>query len=89
MASALTEVQVVPLARRILQLQPLRLTLAARFAIQDVFWAADGFPEIPKKGRRELERSLNRGQQLPTCVRANLSAARDFQPADRQGLRCS
>ncbi|MBS2549622.1 hypothetical protein KGQ19_22415 [Catenulispora sp. NL8] len=59
MASALQDTDVVPLARRILELRSLSLTLATRFAIQDTFWAADGFPEIPKKARHELARSLD------------------------------
>ena len=45
---------------------PLSSGPAARFAIQDVLWAGQGVPELPKRTRREIARGLDRDLDVLT-----------------------
>jgi hypothetical protein len=59
--AALPDAGLSAVAERIVSgTMPLSSGPAARFAIEDVLWAGQGAPEIPKKIRREIARDLDR-----------------------------
>ncbi|GHD76246.1 hypothetical protein GCM10010317_092300 [Streptomyces mirabilis] len=45
--------------RRILEQSPVQVSSSHRYQPEDLLWAEDAPPEIPKKARRELARALN------------------------------
>jgi very-short-patch-repair endonuclease len=57
--AALSDADLPKVAERILATQVLSVGAAARNAIQDVLWAAQGTYEIPKRTRREIARDLD------------------------------
>ena len=59
--AALPDAGLPSVAERIVSgTMPLSSGPAARFAIEDVLWAGQGFTDIPKKTRREIARDLDR-----------------------------
>src|SRR5437773_12126238 len=59
--AALPDAGLPSVAERIVSgTMPLSSGPAARFAIEDVLWAGQGFTDIPKKTRREIARNLDR-----------------------------
>jgi hypothetical protein len=65
--AALADANIPAVAERIVTgTMPLSSGPAARFAIEDVLWAGQGAPEIPKRIRSEIARDLDRDLDVLT-----------------------
>ncbi len=66
LADAARGADTVTLARRVLELGPTYIEAKTLFDIQDLLWADQGFPQIPKRTRREMVRDLDISSQVHT-----------------------
>ncbi|MEU9631598.1 hypothetical protein AB0D89_33065 [Streptomyces luteogriseus] len=53
------EAELPQVAQRILERSPVHVSPSRRYQLEDLLWAEDAPPEIPKKARRELARALD------------------------------